>query len=309
MTIPALPAAPSPGDSTAEFNSKAFAWVAALANFSTEANALASAADADASTATTQAGIATTQAGVAMTQAGIATTKAGEAAAFASAASGAAASAINAFDQFDDRYLGAKANDPSTDNDGQALVTGALYYRTGSGMRVWNGAAWEQAYTPVSGYLQTSDVGTTVQAYDADLTAWAGKTAPTGAAVGTTDVQTLTNKTLTTPAMSGATLNDGYTEEVYAVSGTTPALTPTNGSIQTWTLIGNSTPTAGTWNAGQSMTLMVDDGTAYTINWASMSITWKTNSGSAPTLNTSGYTAITLWKVGTTIYGARVGNA
>ena len=48
-------------------------------------------------------------------------------------------------------------------------------------------------------------------------------------------------------ALSGVTLNDGYTEEVYAVSGTTPALSPTNGSIQTWTLSGNSTPTAGTW--------------------------------------------------------------
>lgn len=110
--------------------------------------------------------------------------------------------------------------------------------------------------------------------------------------------------------ISGPTINDGYTEEVYAIpSSTTPALSPTNGSIQTWTLTGVSTPTAGTWASGQSMTLMVDDGTANTIDWSSVAVTWKTDAGVAPTLNTSGYTVIQLWKVSTVIYGARVGNA
>lgn len=113
----------------------------------------------------------------------------------------------------------------------------------------------------------------------------------------------------TSPTISGATLNDGYTEEVFAVTGTTPALSPTNGSIQTWTLSGNSTPTAGTWAAGQSITLMIDDGSAYTITWTSLAVTWKTDGGTAPTLNETGLTAIALWKVGTTIYGARVGDA
>jgi len=54
---------------------------------------------------------------------------------------------------------------------------------------------------------------------------------------------------------------------------------------------------------------MVDDGSAYTITWSSLAVTWKTDSGAAPTLNTSGYTAIALWKVSSTIYGARVGDA
>ena len=123
----------------------------------------------------------------------------------------------------------------------------------------------------------------------------------------TTSTSTVTNKTLTAPIVTGAILNDGYTEEVFAVTGTTPALSPTNGSIQTWTLTANSTPTAGTWASGQSLTLMVDDGTAYAITW--FSITWKTDGGAAPTLNTSGYTAIQLWKVDSVIYGARVGDA
>ena len=101
------------------------------------------------------------------------------------------------------------------------------------------------------------------------------------------------------------TFKNGITETVYALSGTTPALNPANGTIQTWTLSASSTPT-DSLSAGQSMTLMIDDGSAYTITWPS--VTWKTDSGSAPTLNTSGYTVVELWKVSTTLYGARVGN-
>jgi hypothetical protein len=152
-------------------------------------------------------------------------------------------------------------------------------------------------------------IGTNVQAWDADLDTWATKTAPADTVVGTSDTQTLTNKTLTAPTITGAILNDGYTEEVFAVTGTTPALSPTNGSIQTWTLSGNSTPTAGTWAEGQSITLMVDDGSARTITWTTLAVVWKTDGGVAPTLNTTGFTVIALWKVGTTIYGARVGDA
>jgi hypothetical protein len=117
--------------------------------------------------------------------------------------------------------------------------------------------------------------------------------------------QTLLNKTA-----EKLILNDGYTEEVYAISdGATVNLDPNNGSIQTWTLGANRTPGQANWSAGQSIVLQVDDGTDYTIDWTTLSVVWKTDGGVAPTLETTGVTVIVLWKISTTIYGARIGDA
>lgn len=55
MTIDALPSAPLPTDNTATFNSKAFALVAALNTFVTQANAVEAAVDADAVSAAANA--------------------------------------------------------------------------------------------------------------------------------------------------------------------------------------------------------------------------------------------------------------
>jgi len=119
--------------------------------------------------------------------------------------------------------------------------------------------------------------------------------------------QTLTNKTLTDPAIIGTIL-----EDVYTISdGAAFEVDPGNGSIQLITLGANRTPKATNFAAGESITLMVDDGTARTLTWTDA--TWGTGGvkwtgGSAPTLATSGYTVIQFWKVSTQIYGAYVGD-
>lgn len=132
---------------------------------------------------------------------------------------------------------------------------------------------------------------------------------PAGTQVGGVDIvtpaatQTLTNKTVTNLVFDG-----DYTEEVFTITdGASVDLDPSNGTVQVWTLGASRSPTASSFASGQSMTLMVDDGSAYAITWPS--VTWKTDGGSAPTLSTTGFTAIQLWKVSTALYGARVGDA
>ena len=61
----------------------------------------------------------------------------------ATAAAASAAAAAASYDDFDDRYLGAKASAPSVDNDGNALIEGALYWNSVSDtMFAWTGSAW-----------------------------------------------------------------------------------------------------------------------------------------------------------------------
>jgi hypothetical protein len=109
----------------------------------TNAASSATAAAGSASTATTQA---TNAASSATAAAGSATAAAGSATSAASSATAAAAT----YDSFDDRYLGAKTSNPTVDNDGNTLLTGAIYFNSvAMVMRVWNGTAWQdQAASP-----------------------------------------------------------------------------------------------------------------------------------------------------------------
>ena len=61
----------------------------------------------------------------------------------ATAAASSAAAAEASYDSFDDRYLGAKAAPPTLDNDGNALIEGALYWNSVTDtMFAWTGSAW-----------------------------------------------------------------------------------------------------------------------------------------------------------------------
>jgi hypothetical protein len=77
-----------------------------------------------------------------------------KASASASAAESAKDAALAAYDSFDDRYLGVKSSAPSVDNDGNALVAGALYFdSTTNKMQLYTGSAWVDAYTTGSSFV------------------------------------------------------------------------------------------------------------------------------------------------------------
>ena len=116
--------------------------------------------------ASTSASTATTQASTATTKASEASTSESNALTYRNEAQTAKTSAETALDSFDDRYLGSKtvSSHPSLDNDGSSLLTGALYYNTGSGsistgMYVYSGSAWESLESSVGGNTVTSTSG------------------------------------------------------------------------------------------------------------------------------------------------------
>ena len=113
--------------------------------------AAASAASASSDLTLTNADVALTHADVVLSaadkvQTGLdraqAASSANASSASAVSSANSAAAAAAAFDNFDDKYLGAKSSDPSTNNDGDALITGNLYFLTGTGMQVYDGAVW-----------------------------------------------------------------------------------------------------------------------------------------------------------------------
>jgi hypothetical protein len=109
--------------------------------------------------ATTQATNSANSATASAASASTATTQATNAANSATAAENSATAAAASYDSFDDRYLGAKASAPSVDNDGNALITGALYFDTTTpGMYVWTGSAWTVMAT--SGDIESVTAGT-----------------------------------------------------------------------------------------------------------------------------------------------------
>jgi len=136
---------------TSESNASTSASTATTqaSNASTSASNAAT-SESNASTSASNAATSETNAATSETNAGTSETNASNS---ASAAATSAAEAAASADAFDDVYLGSKSSDPTTDNDGDALAAGMLYYNTVSNlMRIYSGSAWENVAVSTVGF-------------------------------------------------------------------------------------------------------------------------------------------------------------
>lgn len=255
MAITPLPSAPLPTDTTAQFNTKAFAWVAALDSFTTEANALASAVDADATAAAADAASASSDAATAEAAADAAVLTA-NVELWVSGTTYAIGDNVYSpitFQTFRRKTNGAGSTDPSADSTN-----------------------WQQLGG--TGDVTTSGTQTltnkTISYADNTLTG----------VVGLTATQTLTNKTLTTPIVTG----------IIETKTTSSAndFNLSNGNYFTHTVSGATTFTVSntaSTNSVSSFIIDLTNGGAATITWWS-GMKWA--GGTAPTLTASGRDAL-----------------
>jgi hypothetical protein len=223
-----------------------------------------------ASAAATSATSAAASATAASTSASSASTSASSALTSANSAATSATSAANSYDQFDDRYLGAKASDPTVDNDGNPLITGALYFNTTiTAMKVYTGTAWQIVAADTSNFVDKSlwtgkgsVVGASASATPVGLTAPStdgyvlsySSSATSGLAWIANDVGDITGVTAGTGLSGGGTSGSVTinldTTSVYVVpsqSGQSGKYLTTDGSTASWgTVSSYSAPTLGT---------------------------------------------------------------
>jgi hypothetical protein len=111
---------------------------------------------------------------------------------------------------------------------------------------------------------------------------------------------TITDATITAASVStdSLTLTGDVKELVGTLAGTTPAISPDNGTIQKWNVTAESDPTFASWDDGQSVTLRISTA-GNTINWPA--VDWI--GGGIPVLESVGENWLTIWRVDGVYYG------
>ena len=156
-------AASASAASTSETNAAASETAAAASETAAAASESAAAtsetnAASSASAASTSASNASTSETNAATSATSAAGSATAAATSATAAQTAETGVEAAVQEFEGLYLGSKSTPPTTDNQGNPLQTGTLYFNTVSDtMFVWNGSSWTATGSAVNGTTERQE--------------------------------------------------------------------------------------------------------------------------------------------------------
>lgn len=252
-----------------------WALIVDAASATTSASAAASSASAAATSETNASNSATAASGSASAASSSASAASGSETNAAASATSAAAS----YDSFDDRYLGPKSSNPSLDNDGSALLTGALYFNTVSNeMRVYTGSVWVAAYVNLSSTLlvanNLSDVNNAATALgNLGLTATAAELNYTDGVTSAIQTQLDAKAPLASPAFTGNTTATGTVSDQagnvrdLVNSDKTAAYVPAatdNGKLINITT-GGITINASVFSAGQNVTIYNNSGSSQTI--------------------------------------------
>ncbi len=264
-------------------------FLSSLPTFSTQAESARLEIVASESAAASSAATATTQAGTATTQAGIATTQAGNAAT-------SAASALNA--------PGSSATSTTSTLIGTGSKTVTI--QTGKAFSVGQTVVLASAADVANqmiGQITAHNSGTGSLTVNVNAIGGSGTLADWIISLSALNASTSVTWT-------GKQTFKGYGDTVYAITdGAEFAIDPENGAVQTVTLGASRTPVLANFSSGQTVVLGINDGTAYAVTWTSIAPTWVRSggAGSAPTLHTTDYTWVLLWKVGSTVYAAEIG--
>jgi hypothetical protein len=179
----------------------------AAATSATSAETSATSAETSATSSATSASAAATSATSAATSATSAETSATSAATSATSAATSATSAATTYTQFDARYLGNKSADPTLDNEGNALLTGALYFNDViDAMKVYDGAAWELVAPDTSDFIDKA-----ILTAKGSIISASGASTPVALAAAATDGYVLTVSSATT---SGLTWSEVDTQSI-----------------------------------------------------------------------------------------------
>jgi hypothetical protein len=207
----------------------------------------------------------------------------------ATAAAASAAAAATTYDNFDDRYLGSKSTAPTLDNDGDALVEGALYWNSvDNAMYAWTGSEW-------------GSISSTAEIYRFRFTAAGGETTISGLddngltlsylpgkeqvylngvlLVRTTDYTASTGSSLTSlAALAASDILEVITFTSFEVAD---AIARTVFDAKGDILVGTAADTVGKLTLGtDGYALLADSSTATGLKWGAVSTNPLTNTGS-----------------------------